>query len=249
MEKKRRRRVEAAAKASAPPPVPLGPRYFRRWMLFALLGSLVAGGVVGAWYYQHQSKWMHYPPKADLRFQAIARKLTVPPNVSPSEEYPGPNGETTYLTEDQFRAVNAAASLPGDVNKRLAKALSEPDPDRQAELLFALVDSAPKTPDGDSTSLSLFYLASAALSAPPQTPARTATRSKLDETIGCRFYPVATVPPMNLPACSKRPGLTPLYVAAGLAAVPLLAILGSLLATLFQRTVLRRRRKTEGVTS
>jgi hypothetical protein len=241
-----RRRGKKAATVVASVAVSLGPPYLRRWMRYALLGSLLAGAAAGAWFYDYQSKWMHYPPKPDIRFQAIARKLKALPNVSPSEEYPGPNDETTYLTEDQFKAVNAAASLPGDVNKRLARALSEPDPDRQAELLFQLVDGAPKTPDGDASALSLFYLASAALSAPPHTPARVEARRRLDEMIGCRFYPVATMPPMNLPACSRRPGLVPLYVLAGLAAAPLIAILGSLLATMIRRPRIHRRPTTQG---
>jgi hypothetical protein len=217
-------------------------------MWLALLGSLLAGGAAGAWYYDHQSRWMHQPPRADPRFQAFARKLKQPPNISASEEYPGPNDETMYLTEDQFRAVNAAASLPGDANRRLARALAEPDPDRQAQLLFELVDSVPSTPEGDATSLSLFYLASAALSAPPQTAARIAARERLDELIGCRFYPVATVPPMNLPGCARRPGMTPLFVLGGLAGLLLLAILGSLLITLVQRVLLHRRHTTPTAT-
>ncbi len=200
-----------------------------------LLLALVLAAAAGAWYYQHQARWLVPAPPLDMRYEAAARKLAVPAMVSPSEEYPAPDGSTLYLTEDEFRAVNTAAALPRDAGRRLARALTERDPAERAELLSALVRDVPATRDADKEAMALYRLVDFALRAQPESAARTRAKAEIDRLIGCRF-----VGP-RLPDCASRPSLLPLWLLAGASGASLLGWVVLLVASLRSRARERSR--------
>lgn len=225
---------EQATPQGTPPRRASTPRLVDRWMLVAFVVSLAFGAGAAFWYNNYQSKWSRRAPKLDVRHEAAARRLSVPQNVSPSEEYPGPNGETLYLTQEQFKAANIVAALPGNAGKRLAGALAEKNPDRKAELLFALVNETPATPDGDKGALALYRMSVAALSAEPASAARDAAQAKLDRLIGCRFVG------QRLPPCPDRPSESTLWALVAFAVVPFSAALVGLVLSFLSRRKARR---------
>lgn len=174
-------------------------------MLVALLLG-VALGAPAAWgYFDHQARWQRPPPKIGMCFIGVGRLLRKPVLVAPSEAYPGPAGETLYLTHAQFKAVQCANSLSHGTDKALALVLTNTDPDAQATALVELVVSKLDKPETEVDAVGLYHMASAILEGVPQSDAVRAERKKLDEALGCRFVS------QRMPQCSSRPEL-PIWV-------------------------------------
>lgn len=178
---------------------------FARWMWAALLlgVALVAPAVWG--YFDYQDRWQRPPPKVQMCFIGMGRLLRTPALVAPSEAYPGPAGETLYLTNAQFKAVQCANSLSHGTDKELALVLTNTDPEAQAKALVELVVSKLDKPETEVDAVGLYHLGSAILQGVPQSDAVRAERKKLDEALGCRFVS------QRLPQCSSRPEL-PIWV-------------------------------------
>lgn len=214
---------ENAGNASPAPPI------FRGWMKVALALAVACFAGAGAYYYVNEPKVPRPAPNVDLRHQAAGVRLRKAQNVSPTEEYPGPDGKTVYLTFEQFRVANAAASLPlPGYDRQLAGALAIEDPDARAKKLLEIVESAPRGPEGDTTVLSLWALVTGALGAPPQTAGQKESRAKVDALIGCRFVP-RTKSLIPIPKCAEPVTLVPAYVLVGVGAAPLVLVLGAVL--------------------
>lgn len=197
----------------------------RPWMRIALLIAALAALGAGGYALITFDEMPRPAPNVDPRLFLNGTRLRSPQNVSPTEEHPGPDGETLYLTYEQFRVANAAKGLPIDgLDRKLAAALVEEDPDVRAERLVALVESVPTTEDGDATALGLYALTYGAMTAPPKTAARDAAQKRLHDQIGCRFRPGSRTP-IPLPKCDSAPTMIPVYALAGVAAIPLLAVL------------------------
>ncbi|NUP13471.1 MAG: hypothetical protein HOW73_46125 [Polyangiaceae bacterium] len=204
------------------------PARSRRWMSIALALSALCAIGAAAWYFVNEPKLQRPAPGVDIRYTAVGFRLRKPPIVSPTEEYVGPDGQLVYLTQEQFRAANAAAGLPiPGFDRRIAAALAIEDPDAQSTELASIVESVPSTRDADFTAFAVYTLLSGALAAPPETPARAETKRRVDELIGCRFVPTKKSM-LAFPKCSSPATLVPAYVMAGVGAVPLLVVLGAL---------------------
>ncbi|MFO0555797.1 MAG: hypothetical protein U0271_45895 [Polyangiaceae bacterium] len=218
---------------SAPPkPAEVAPPAARRsifsswrtWMTVMMAVAVLFGASAGAYEYFYRTRFARPAPKIDPRYEGAARLLGVKPIVSPSEEYPGPNGETLYLTEEQFKAVNAAATLPRDAATRLAVALSEPNADKKAAMLIALMQSVPQGTEADAEAVAIYKMTLAANMTLPTKDQRTQTKAQLDSFIACRV--IGRGIPTN---CTSRPPYWIVYVlggsAAGFAAIPLVAFI------------------------
>ncbi|MBK6514184.1 MAG: hypothetical protein IPG04_08700 [Polyangiaceae bacterium] len=207
---------------------PARPR-LQPWMKVALAVTALCFAGAGAWYFVNEPKVQRTAPGIDLRHQAAGVRLRKAQNVSPTEEYPGPDGKVVYLTQEQFRVANAAASLPlPGYDRQLAAALAIEDPDARAKKLVEIVESPPRGEEGDATVLSLWALVIGALAAPPQTAVQKEGRARVDAAIGCRFVPRAKSL-MPIPKCASPATLVPAYVMAGVGAAPLVLVLGAAL--------------------
>lgn len=203
---------------------------FARWMLGALLVGLALGGPAAWGYFDHQDRWQRPPPKVQMCFIGMGRLLRKPALVAPSEAYPGPDGETLYLTTPQFKAVQCANSLSHGTDKQLALALTNTDPDAQAKALVELVVSKLDKPETEVDAVGLYHMASAILEGTPQSDVVRAERKRLDEALGCRFVS------QRMPQCSSRPGV-PIWVwiLGGIGGFALCLVPASLLQRLLAR--------------
>lgn len=200
----------------------------------ALLGPAVWG------YFDYQDRWQRPPPKIQMCFIGMGRLLRTPALVAPSEAYPGPGGETLYLTSAQFKAVQCANSLSHGTDKELALVLTNTDPEAQAKALVELVVSKLDKPETEVDAVGLYHLASAILQGVPQSDSIRAERKKLDEALGCRFVS------QRLPQCSSRPEL-PIWVwiLGGIGGFALCLVPASLLQRLLARFGKKSDAKTE----
>src|SRR5687767_6501684 len=139
-------------------------RRLRPWMTIALVIGVACCAGAAIWYAITAPKMPRVAPALDIRLQAAGARLRRPQTVSPTEEHPRPDGEIVYLTQDQFRAANAAATLPQPgYDRKLAAALAEENPEKRVEQLAAIMDSVPRDASGDVTALGLYALVSGAL--------------------------------------------------------------------------------------
>jgi hypothetical protein len=210
-------------------PAPKTPT-FARWMLVALLLGVALGGPAAWGYFDHQARWQRPPPKIQMCFIGLGRTLRKPALVAPSEAYPGPAGETLYLTNAQFKAVQCANSLEHGTDKQLALVLANTDPEVQATQLVELVVSKLDKPETEVDAVGLYHLASAILEGVPQSDSIRAERKKLDEALGCRFVS------QRLPQCPSRPAM-PIWVwiLGGIGGFALCLVPASLLQRLLDR--------------
>lgn len=193
-----------------------GRASLRRWALRALAVGLALGAAGGAHYLSVREKLGRPMPSADLRFEGARKRLEAPPIVSPNEEYPGAEGETLYLTADQFRAASMLRTLPlAGFDNRLAGALAEREPDRQAERLIAIFDSIPDTAAGDETAVAIDRIAEGVLSAPPSTPTRARALTHVQDAMACRFRSGSGGLGWRVKECPSRPSILPTYFLAG----------------------------------
>lgn len=201
--------------------------------LYAALVTALCGAVALGWYLKSRDALGRPSPPMQPRYETAGMRLKWPPTVSPTEEYLTPDGGIVYLTYEQFRAANIGAALPiAGYDKKLAAAYAEPDPDKQARMLADIIDSTPKSEEGDATALALFSLVWGVLTAPPQTPARVEAKARVDEAIGCRFIPQGKLAEKRIPPCKSRASLLPTYIALAASGAPLLF---ALVATLLRR--------------
>lgn len=225
--KKQKKPAPTAAKKDAPHE-PAKRKFFHKWMLGALLVSVATGIPAGLWYQSHDAQWQRRPPKLSACFVPLRARLEKPSIVSPSEPFPGPDGQTYYLTADQFRAVGCTSKFPSASAFKLAAAYATPDPEAQAKALSATVSAAPAGPDGDLEALSLWWLVKPSLQSLPESPIRESAIAEVDELVGCRFgeHP-------KLPGCSTRPAFpVGILVLGGVSAFALCLILASLLQSI-----------------
>lgn len=209
------------------------PPILKRWMAYPLLiGAALAIGA-SAWALHYREVWSRPMPKVDVRFDVVGRKIAEPVRISPAEEYPGPNGETFYLTEDQFRAVSMTSGLSKEAALKLADALADKDPESQAAKLQAMIDDAAKSPDRDRELIGLYRINSGALKALPEGFKRDAAIESIDRVVGCRY-----VGP-QIPPCPDRPSMATAYTLGGAASAAWLVAIGGIVAGL----VARRRAK------
>ena len=96
-------------------------------------------------------------------------------------------GETVYFNDADDEAVRCAAQFDPALAPKLTTALVEPDPDRRAALLVAMVGEVPPDADHDDAAYAAFRLAYGALSPLPRTDAVIAADYALLELYGCRF--------------------------------------------------------------
>lgn len=201
--------------------------------LYAALVTALCGAVALGWYLKSRATLGRPSPPMQPRYETAGMRLKWVPTVSPTEEYLTPDGTIVYLTYEQFRAANIGASLPiAGYDKKLAAAYAERDPDKQGKMLADVIESVPKSEDGDATALALFSLVWGALTAPPQTAARVEAKARVDEAIGCRFIPEGKLAEKRIPPCKTRASLLPSYIALGAGGAPLLF---ALVATLVRK--------------
>jgi hypothetical protein len=228
---------EAPAKPAAKPK----PAFFHKWMRLALLVAIGTGVPAGLWCYQYTTRWNHKPPKVDLCFQGLTPRLKDPVVVSASEPYlDRASGETIYLTDTQYRAVQCAEILPEGAATKLARAFSKEKPEAQAEALAEVVTSAGEGEAGEKQAVGMWMLASPAVEALPRSDARVAAQQKMDEFVGCRFdHP-------RLPGCASRPAFpVGIWLLGGAGAFALALVLASMLQTAIGRVALRFAKPSE----
>jgi hypothetical protein len=213
---------------------------FKRWVIACLMVAAVAGAGALGWQFLVPGQWARPAPKLDMRYEASAVRLAAPQAVSPSEEYLTPEGDVVFITQDELRAVSQTAALSGSTARKLAVALAEREPTKRVELLFALINDVPATPDGDKQAMVLYRVVTSAL-AGTDAPTRDATKAKLDRMIGCRF-----VGP-RLPPCPDRPSEVPMWTLAALAIAALTAGLFGLASAWAARR--RARKEDEAATA
>lgn len=199
-------------------------------MAYPLLLGAGFAIATSAWVLNYQKTWARPLPRVDVRFDVVGRKIAEPVRVSAAEEYPGPDGQTIYLTEEQFRAVSMAAGLSNEAGPRLAAAFAEKDPEAQADKLYALVDDAARAPERDRELVGMYRLVAGALAALPEGFKRDAAIENIDRLVGCRY-----VGP-KIPSCPDRPTFTTAYVLGAAAGVPWLVVLGGIVVALVART-------------
>lgn len=198
-------------------------------MAYPLLLGAGFAIATSAWVLNYQKTWARPLPRVDVRFDVVGRKIAEPVRVSAAEEYPGPDGQTIFLTEEQYRAVSMASGLSNEAGPRLAAAFAEKDPETQADKLVALVDDAARAPERDRELVGMYRLVAGALAALPEGFKRDAAIERIDRLVGCRY-----VGP-KIPSCPDRPSFTTAYVLGGAAGVPWLVVIGGIVVALVTR--------------
>lgn len=157
-----------------------------KWLVVFLLVSLVGLGGAGLWFRSYAA--VHLRPTAKMpRCVMLARRaLMRAAAVSGSEPFPTPEGEV-FLTPRQVSAMTCAQGISNDFAVKLAKALSEPSPEKSALLLLKILRDAPAGPEGDREATAAFILGQGALRSLPELPEVNAANDELAMLHACRF--------------------------------------------------------------
>lgn len=220
--------------------VDVNPEAHSRARAAAKLGAVCALGVAlaGGSYLRYASVWLRKPPPIPRCVGGASMRLAKPTAVSGDAPHESATGETVYLTEAEDDAVRCAYGVSPALARWLTSALAEPDPDRRAALLVALVgEHTPRDAKSDREAYAAFRLAYGALQALPRTDTVIASDYALLELNGCRFA--------TADRCPARP---PRPLVVGLVGTPsaigLVAALGYAVMAGAKRAIawLRRRR-------
>ncbi len=228
----------APAGSGAPPAAPGGPRLrgiFRRWMAYALLGSLAAAAIGALLWLRYHERYEREPPTLSVCFKLHERRLKRPQIVAASEPLTLPDGQTVYLTNVQHQMVGCVARIPGRYDVEVARVFGIEDPDERATAMADLVVGIPPGPEHDYAALAMWRVANGTFGQVPESPARKAASQRVDDATGCRFHHP------RLPGCPTRPPFPVLvYVLLGAGGAGVLTILGALVVHLVAYVRARR---------
>jgi hypothetical protein len=158
----------------------------RRFAWLALASAL-ALAIAGTSYVRYASVWLREKPGLSRCVLAGAVRLAKPLPASGDAPRTTESGETVYLNDVDDAAVGCMAQFAPELAPKLTSAIMEPDADRRAAMLLALVKSVPPDEDHDDAAYAAFRLGYGALQALPRTDAVIATDYAMLEVYGCRF--------------------------------------------------------------
>jgi hypothetical protein len=197
-------------------------------------------GVAGGTYARYASVWLREPPLVQRCVFTSGLRLGKPVDASGSEPHDTVTGETVYLTPPEDEAVRCAYGLSAELARRLTSAFAEPDADRRAGQLVAMVrDGVPAGAEHDELANAAYRLAYGAMQALPRTDEVIAREHELLELQACRFD--------GPDRCPARPAMPRVVWLVGVpSALGMLGAVGVAVAAGVRRAVAWWRRRRAG---
>ncbi|AKT37486.1 hypothetical protein [Chondromyces crocatus] len=202
------------------------PRSRKRLALTLLGITLVGGGVAGASYKGYADEHLHPRPRIPGCIAKARNSMREARVASGTEPWEGPDGQTIYLSEGEYRAATCAGTISKDFGRRVAAAANTIELLPRIEAFADLV----RNPQSKQEAAAAYPLAGFALSGMPHdVPQVQATKKEIEALHACRFdtrLTCPTRPPKPLlvwiggvPAAASAVGLLGLGLVTGVGAI------------------------------